>query len=226
MFLSVYVTIPLLFLYGMAQAFSAQPASFFVTGFIINTAFMCAYYPTSYEGFGRVFVSNQYASFLAASLSLKRILAEDVLWFAMRGFLASLVVGLVSVPIVFPVGEWWRFIMILPFSFLTAVSASLIGLVVVGFSRDYDQLTYAETVTSLIFLFSGVFVEVSTLPQAIQYVAWGSPLYHALLLTRAVMTPEADITIGTWAVHALVLVTMSAICARFCYHLLKKRLVD
>jgi lipooligosaccharide transport system permease protein len=54
-----------------------------------------------------------------------------------------------------------------------------------------------------LFLFSGTFFPVSTLPAALRPLAWLSPLWHGVELARAATT--AQVSWGADAAHVLVL---------------------
>jgi lipooligosaccharide transport system permease protein len=73
-----------------------------------------------------------------------------------------------------------------------------------------------------LFLFSGTFFPITNLPQALQYVAYGTPLFHGVELVRKISLPGAGMvtTMPLW-VHVAYLATMMVIGL-----LLASRLLD
>ena len=223
-FITVYAFIPLIFLYGFRLAFPQMPATFFLTGFLANTAFMCAYYPAAFEGFNRVFTSGQYSAMLAAAVPLHRILWEDILWFGIRGLLAALVMTLVAVPLVMPPAEWWLAAAALPIMLMISVGAATAGFLAASLSREFDQLSYSESIVAAIFVFSGVFVQISAFPTFIQYLNWLSPLYHGVAAVRMIMLPATL----SWllAAHLLGMACTTAAAFAITHARLKRRMED
>ncbi|HLO35114.1 MAG TPA: ABC transporter permease, partial [Candidatus Deferrimicrobium sp.] len=76
-----------------------------------------------------------------------------------------------------------------------------------------------------LFLFSGTFFPISNLPSAIQPIAWLSPLWHGVELSRALALG----TIGTdpvrAVVHVAVLAAIAAVGTLWAYRTVEARLV-
>jgi lipooligosaccharide transport system permease protein len=56
------------------------------------------------------------------------------------------------------------------------------------------------------FLFSGTFFPIERLPEVIQPVAWLTPLFHGVALTRALAFMGHDVDLAGAGIHALILV--------------------
>jgi lipooligosaccharide transport system permease protein len=65
-----------------------------------------------------------------------------------------------------------------------------------------------------LFLFSGTFFPISQLPEALQWIAYATPLFHGAELVRKIALPEVDASVVTalsvW-VHVAYLVTMTGL---------------
>jgi lipooligosaccharide transport system permease protein len=74
-----------------------------------------------------------------------------------------------------------------------------------------------------LFLFSGTFFPVERLPDAIEFVAALTPLYHGVALIRGLMlqTPE----LANWPIHLGYLVVFLALASVLAYRLLHRRMV-
>lgn len=222
LFLQVYIAIPLIFMYGFKFAFPQFDSAFFVTGFVANTAFMCAYFPSAFDGFNRIFTLRQYEAYWAATLPLWRMMVEDIAWYALRGSVAALTCGLVGYVTSDP-GQVALVVLMFPVVFLISLHAAVFGVMCASLSKSFDDITYFETLISLMFVFSGVFVSVSTLPDHLQWLAMAFPLFHGIELVRwlgglHVMEPMMGL------LHAAVLVASTVLCFVVAHWRLKARL--
>jgi lipooligosaccharide transport system permease protein len=75
-----------------------------------------------------------------------------------------------------------------------------------------------------LFLFSGTFFPIEQLPAAVQPLAWFTPLFHGVALTRSLAIGH-DLDLVTLAIHALVLVGVAIVGSLIAFRTFKKRLV-
>jgi lipooligosaccharide transport system permease protein len=93
-------------------------------------------------------------------------------------------------------------------------------------SRKTEQsfaFVFRFIVTPL-FLFSGTFFPIEQMPAAIQPVAWFTPLFHGVSLTRSLAIGH-DLDPVQLAIHVLVLVGLAALGTLIAFRTFKKRLV-
>jgi lipooligosaccharide transport system permease protein len=76
-----------------------------------------------------------------------------------------------------------------------------------------------------LFLFSGTFYPIDTLPAIIQPIAWLSPLWHGAEICRAFMYGTAPQVLGPLLVHVAVLVTIAGIGLLVAFRTFERRLV-
>jgi lipooligosaccharide transport system permease protein len=74
-----------------------------------------------------------------------------------------------------------------------------------------------------LFLFSGTFFPVDRLPDAVEFIAALTPLYHGVALIRGLMLETAEL--ANWAVHLGYLVIFLAGASVLAYRLLFRRMV-
>ena len=74
------------------------------------------------------------------------------------------------------------------------------------------------------FLFSGTFFPISQFPDAVEPIAWLTPLFHGVALTRSLAIGQ-DLNVAALALHAAVLVGMVVIGTLFAFRTFRKRLV-
>ena len=75
-----------------------------------------------------------------------------------------------------------------------------------------------------LFLFSGTFFPISQLPPAVQPIAWLTPLFHGVALTRALALGE-PLELWQWAVHVGYLVALVTIGTLLALRTFRRRLV-
>jgi lipooligosaccharide transport system permease protein len=118
--------------------------------------------------------------------------------------------------------------MAIPPAVLTGVAFTLIVTAFTVTQEDSTSLTtlFRFGITPL-FLFSGTFFPISNLPEAFQYVAYATPLFHGVELVRKIalpgLSPEVVTTIPIW-VHFAYLGVMAAVGLALAARLLDKTL--
>lgn len=93
-------------------------------------------------------------------------------------------------------------------------------------SRKTEQsfaFVFRFIVTPL-FLFSGTFFPISQLPDSVEWIAWLTPLFHGVELTRSLALGQ-DLDAGRLLVHAAVLVGLAALGTALAFRTFRKRLI-
>jgi lipooligosaccharide transport system permease protein len=75
-----------------------------------------------------------------------------------------------------------------------------------------------------LFLFSGTFFPISQLPDAIEWLAWFTPLFHGVELTRALAIGNGP-DVLVLVVHGLVLVAVASLGTLIAFRTFRKRLI-
>ncbi|TMA55973.1 MAG: ABC transporter permease [Deltaproteobacteria bacterium] len=163
--------------YGLGRfvtEFDGTPyAVFLAPGIIAFSAMNSATFETTIGAFTRMVEQQTYAAILATPCSVADIVAGDVLWAASKSVLAVSLVLALCVP--FHLVHGISSLLLVPVGFL------------VGLMFDY----YFSLVFSVMFLFSGVFFPLESLPVWGQWIAWVMPLTHAVRVCRALTTPAS-----------------------------------
>jgi lipooligosaccharide transport system permease protein len=75
-----------------------------------------------------------------------------------------------------------------------------------------------------LFLFSGTFFPIEQLPDQIEWVAWLTPLFHGVALTRSLAIGR-DLDVVILGIHALVLIALASVGTTVAFRTFRKRLV-
>jgi lipooligosaccharide transport system permease protein len=126
---------------------------------------------------------------LAAPLVVDNIVLGELVWAATKSLISSAIILLVAA--VFGVVQGWEAVAVVPILFLIGLCFGAMALLVSILSPSYDFFLYYFTlIVTPMFLFSGVFFPVTSLPAGAQWLVWGLPLSHAITLVRPLMTGQ------------------------------------
>jgi lipooligosaccharide transport system permease protein len=152
------------------------------------------------------------------------IVYGNVAWIAFR---LSLVGGVFALAIVlFGANESARVVLAVPSAVLTGLAFATPIMAFTATQRTPDRFAtiFRFGVTPL-FLFSGTFFPIESLPSYLQPVAWLSPLWHGVELCRMLMLGTITETPLLGLIHALVLVTIAVLGVAVAMRTVEARLV-
>lgn len=190
---------PLLYLFALGFGLGAYLADiqgvpyrdFLAPGLIASAALWAASFETTYNVYVRMNEYRLYDSVLATPVEVQDLAAGDVVWAATR----STVYGSVFAAVVAAFGlidSLWA-LALPPFIFIGGLCFGMIGYAFTALVGRIDFYSYFFTLgVTPMFLFSGIFFPFDRLPGWVEVVAWFSPLYHLVEITRGLSTgPDA-----------------------------------
>jgi lipooligosaccharide transport system permease protein len=194
---------------------------FIAPGLIASAAMWSSAFETTYNVYFRMNELRLYDNVLSTPVEVQDLVAGDLAWSASRATVYGIVVlvvvagfGLVSSP--------WA-IAIPPFVVLGGLCFSVIGYTFTALIPKIDFYSYFFTLgITPMFLFSGIFFPFSKLPGWVEVVAWFSPLFHLVEITRGLATgPELLSILG----NSLWLLVVSALLFTVPVRALRRKLV-
>ncbi len=179
---------------------------FIAPGLIASAAMWSSAFETTYNVYFRMNESRLYDAVLATPVEVQDLVAGDLAWSASRAtvygtsfLLIVTLFGLVSSP--------WA-ILIPAFVLLGGLCFSVIGYTFTSLIPKIDLYSYFFTLgVTPMFLFSGIFFPFERLPAWVEVVAWLTPLYHLVEITRGLATGPDAVSI---LINTLWLVVVSA----------------
>ena len=146
---------------------------------IMYTAFM----ENSFSSFVRMYYQKTYDAIMATPLSVDEIIAGEIMWGATKSLLAASV--MTTVLSLFGLVHFPSGLGILPLAFLGGLLFGAVGMIFTGVVKSIDMfnLPIFLFITPM-YLFSGTFFPIDTLPRWAQLVAYCLPLSHLVTLTR------------------------------------------
>lgn len=142
-----------------------------------------AFFENTYASFVRMYYQKTFDAMLATPLSLEEVITGEIMWGATKSLIATaLMLAVVSA---FGLVVWPSGLLILPVAFLGGFAFGALGMVFTGLlsSIDLFNLPIFLFITPM-FLFSGTFFPVESLPPWAQSLTVIFPLTHLVNLTR------------------------------------------
>lgn len=197
------------FIQFLAPAFAA-------TGAMYASAFEC-----TYGSFVRMVYQKTFDAILATPCTLEDVIGGEMLWGTTRALISAAVV--VFVIAVFGLTQsWWA--LGIPFvALLQGLLFSSMSMVITSLVPTFGAFNYYITLgITPMFFFSGVFFPLERLPESIRWLAWFSPLTHAVTPMRALANGQ----VHTGLIWDLVwMAVVSLVMVNVALSLMRRRLI-
>jgi lipooligosaccharide transport system permease protein len=186
------------------EALEGIPFLAFVgTGLLAATAMQTATFESTYPIMNKIMWGRNYEAMLSTPLVTRHLVLGELAWVAFR---------LATIGVVFMLALLAFGVVRTPLAILAVPLAVLVGL---GFSAGLIAFTATQKndvgfsavfrfVINPLFIFSGTFFPLTQLPDALQAVAWATPLFHGVELIRGVVLDRLDLVTGFWHLAYLV----------------------
>jgi len=231
-FLIMRLIEPAIFFYGLSLGFArivpelggVDYKTFLLPGSIAMSMMFSSLIDGSYGAYTRIFMQRTWPSFLATPTRVWHIMVGEMVFTALRSLVSAFMLLLAGVLLGAKVSVL-GFILAIPLLMLLSMTLMAIGYVASGLARNMNDFDFVWAfVLTPMMVFSGALNDLSTFPEALQWVAQLFPLTHGVEALRGLMLG----TIGLWAVlgHMLVIAVMGAVSVTIAHHLLQQRLTD
>ena len=226
--MTFYFVEPLLYLSAMGLGLGAfigeingtSYIQFIAPGIIASSAMWSAASESTYGSFVKMHFQKIYHAMVAAPLEIEEVVAGEILYAVFKAVIYGTII-LIVITVFGLVPSLWALLTPLVLVLAGFVFA-LLGMIWTGLVPKIDSFSFFFTlVITPMFLFSGVFFPIDNLPGFVQTAAWFLPLYHVVVLLRALVFGS----VGPFMlVHAAILVAAIIILFPFPQRLMRKRL--
>ena len=188
---------PVIYLLGMGMGLGSYIQSqgdmqggtylaYLAPGLVVSNAMNGGAFETTYNLFVKMNFNRTYEAIMATPVNIEDAMVGELLWATTRGMVYGMIFAGVTAG--FGLLDPWAFVMLVPVTCLTGWLFAAIGLVFTSFIKVIDLYSFFYTLfLTPMFLFSGIFFPLERLPAWLLQVAWFTPLYHAVNLSRAVV---------------------------------------
>jgi lipooligosaccharide transport system permease protein len=183
---------------------------FLAPGLLASTVMQTGSFEATFPILGGLQWNKVFHAMFATPIRPSDIVFGNVVWIALRLSLVGAVFALAIV--LFGASASVLVVLAVPCAVLTGLAFATPIMAFTATQRTPDKFAtlFRFGVTPL-FLFSGTFFPIESLPSFLQPVAWLSPLWHGVDLCRQLMLGTVVDTPLLALIHALVLVTITAI---------------
>jgi lipooligosaccharide transport system permease protein len=196
--------------------------AFLGPGILAATCMQTAVFESTFPVLGKISWRRNYEAMLATPLDVRHLVAGELLWVGFRVLTMSSVFLVVLT--LFGIARWPSAILAVPAAILTGLAFSSVVIAFSATQRTGEGFSWMfRFIINPLFLFSGTFFPLTQLPEAVQWAAALTPLYHGVSLVRGAVLADAGF-LGAWPLHIAYLAGMLAIGAWLAHRLLKRRL--
>ncbi|CAN5628245.1 MAG: ABC transporter permease [Chloroflexi bacterium] len=174
-------------------------------GLLSAMAMQTATFESTYPIMNKIMWGRNYEAMLSTPLGVRSIVIGELAWMAFR--IGSLAAIFLMVLTAFGITRSPLAILAVPVAMLigTSFAACLVAFTAtqkndVGFSAIF------RFVVNPLFLFSGTFFPLTQLPDALQAIAWATPLFHGVQLVRGLVL--SDLNLAAAPLHLAYLLVM------------------
>lgn len=184
---------PVMFLLGMGfgvgqfvhELQGVSYATFIGPGIIASSAMFAASFENTFGSFVRMVFQKTFDAIIATPVSIDEVVAGELLYGATKAAISGTTI-LIAITVFGLVPDFTPWMLAIPaVAFLVGLLFAAAGLTVASIVPNIDNFNYYITLgLTPMFIFSGIFFPVESLPAAAQTVAWFTPLMHAVRLCR------------------------------------------
>ncbi len=231
--LATNVANPLLFLFafglGLGQFVERMGdlpyLAFVVPGIMAYAAMFAASFETTIGAYTRYQQQGNWDAIMATPVSLAELLLGEVLWAALKALLSAvcvLAVGWVWGGVLSLAGA----LIALPLVFAASLGFACFGLAATAYARGYEYFSYFFSfwITPM-FVFCGVFFDISRFPAAVQVISWLFPMTHLIAIVRP-LTTGAALDPFMVMLHIAYLAAISSLAFFLAYREARRRMFD
>jgi lipooligosaccharide transport system permease protein len=170
-----------------AVQYQGQTVSYvmFMAPALLATSIMYnAFFENTYASFIRMYYQKTYDAIMATPLSIEEVIAGEMVWGATKSLMAAAIV--LTVLSAFGLVRYPDGLAVIPLALLGGLGFGALAMVFTGLVKNIDMFNLPVFLClTPMFLFSGTFFPIDTLPRWAQMVAWTLPLTHLVALARA-----------------------------------------
>ncbi|HDL19668.1 MAG TPA: ABC transporter permease [Nitrospirae bacterium] len=193
---------------------------FIAPGIVASSAMFAAAYECTYGTYVRMTFQKTFDAILATPVNINDLILGELIWGATKSVLYGTIIiivislfGLVDSPLI---------ILTIPFLFTVGLIFAGISVIFTALVPGIDSFNYFFTLfMTPMFLFSGIFFPLDSLPPVVEKIAFFTPLYHLVNIMRSFAAGNImDVKWDTvWTIIAGFVLTP------FSFRLMRKRII-
>jgi len=203
------------------QGHEISYVSFIAPALIAVSIMYSAFFENTFSSYVRMYYQKTFDAMMATPLSLEEIITGEIMWGATKSVISAAI--MLAVLSAFRLIHYPHGLLVLPLAFLGGLAFGSIGIVFTAIVQNIEMFNLPTFLfITPMFLFSGTFFPLSTLPGWAQKAALTMPLTQLSQATRALAFGSAGGVV--WVACAYLLVC-SAIFFPLALILMRRRLI-
>ncbi len=156
---------------------------FIAPGIIASSSMFAATYECTYGTYVRMTYQKTFDAILATPIGIYELLWGELLWGAAKSMLYGTTI--IIVISLFGLVDSAMILLAIPLLFVSGLIFAEISMIMVAIVPGIDSFNYFYTLfMTPMFLFSGIFFPLHTLPDIVSKIAFFTPLYHLVNICR------------------------------------------
>lgn len=157
----------------------------FIAPGLVATAIMNhGFFETTYASYVRMYFQKTFDAILSTPLMLEDVIFGEIIWGATKALMAGAI--MLFIACIWGLISWQVCLMSLPIAFLTGMTFSSLGMCFTAVVKNIEMFNFPVFLfITPMFLFSGVFFPITSLPLWAQYAAQVLPLTFLVSVVRS-----------------------------------------
>ncbi len=194
---------------------------FIAPGLIASSTMFASSFECTYGTYIRMTYQRTFDAILATPINIDDLVTGEVLWGAAKGTLYGITIMIVVSS--FSLVDSFYIVLSVPFIFITGLIFAEIAVIASATVPGIDSFNYFNTLfMTPMFLFSGIFFPVDTLPSIVAKISFFTPLYHLVNVCRAFASGHP----GQAGWDIVWLIVVAAFLAPYPFRLMRKRILN
>lgn len=193
---------------------------FIAPGIIASSSMFAATYECTYGTYVKMVFQKTFDAILATPVNLDDLIAGELLWGSTKSVLyGTTIIFVISL---FGLVDSFMIVGAIPLLFVSGLIFAEMSMICTALVPGIDTFNYYYTlIMTPMFLFSGIFFPIDTLPPVVAKIAFFTPLYHLVNICRALSSGNPAAV--AWDV--LWLFVVAAMLAPYSFRLMRRRII-
>lgn len=193
--------------------------NYIAPGIVASSTMFAASFECTYGTYVRMTYQKTFDAILATPVGIEDLVAGELMWGATKGIIYGTTITIVVSA--FGLVESAMIVLLIPFLFVGALIFAEVAVISAALAPGIDTFNYYYTLfMTPMFLFSGIFFPIDSLPPMVAKIAFFTPLYHLVNVSRSFAN-------GSFAVGDILwLVVVAAIIAPYPFRLMRRRILQ
>jgi lipooligosaccharide transport system permease protein len=171
---------------------------------LCTTAMFVSFFESTYNNFAKLSIQKTYTTLMLAPLEPSQIAMAEILWGTTKGTISA--AGVATVAVFFGLVTSVNIVLLLLIAALIAFLFSSFGLIITTMVKNFDEIIYPSSGLIIpLSLLSSTYFPLESIPGYFKYIAYLSPLTHAVELSRGLIYGTINWSFGLFHLSVLLI---------------------